>query len=80
MHAHCYNKICTLSDLSILEFNSHTHTHTQTHTHIHTHTHTEPYNESAGKGKQMTVGGSKPKTASQDGYFGKSFDRVMEVQ
>ena len=75
---------CTLLHVHCMTFpfwNSiHTHTHTHTLTHTHTHTHTEPYNESAGKGKQMTVGGSKPKTASQDGYFGKSFDRVMEVQ
>ncbi len=39
----------------------------------------EPYNESAGKGKQMMLGGTKSKTALQTGYFGKSFDRVMEV-
>ena len=51
----------------------------QNHAHSHAHTHTEPYNDSAGKGKQMMVGGTKSKTAFQTGYFGKSFDRVMEV-
>jgi len=33
----------------------------------------------AGKGKQMMVGGTKSKTAFQDGYFRKNFDRIMEV-
>ena len=40
---------------------------------------TEPYNSSAGKGKQMMIGGSKSKTAFVDGYFEKKFDRIMEV-
>lgn len=33
------------------------------------------FNASAGKGKQMMIGGTKSKTA---GYFGKTFDRIME--
>ena len=39
----------------------------------------EPYNDSAGKGKQMMIEGAKSKTALQIGYFGKTFDRIMEV-
>ena len=43
-------------------------------------THTlEPYIDSASKGKQMMIGGTKSKTANQDGYFEKKFDRIMEV-
>ena len=42
--------------------------------------HLEPYNSSAGKGKQMLIGGSKSKTAFVDGYFEKKFDRIMEVR
>lgn len=30
------------------------------------------------KGRQMMVGSTKSKTAYQTGYFGKTFDRVME--
>ena len=37
------------------------------------------FNESAMKGKQMLIGGTKAKTATQSGYFGKSFDRIQEV-
>ena len=40
---------------------------------------TEAFNATAGKGKQMMIGGTKSKTALQTGYFGKTFDRVMEV-
>ena len=42
-------------------------------------THTEPYG-TAGKGKQMLPGGAKGKSALQDGYFEKTFDRVMVVR
>ena len=38
----------------------------------------EPFNASAYKGRQMMVGSTKSKTAYQTGYFGKTFDRVME--
>ena len=38
----------------------------------------KPYNDSASKGKQMLIGGSKSKTAFVDGYFDKKFDRIME--
>ena len=41
--------------------------------------HAEPFNESASKDKQMLIEGAKSKTAFQDGYFSKKFDRVMEV-
>ena len=37
-----------------------------------------PFNLSAYKGRQMMVGSTKSKTAYQTGYFGKTFDRVME--
>ena len=40
---------------------------------------TEAFNDKAGEGKQMLVGGTKSKTAFQDGYFSATFDRVMEV-
>ena len=30
------------------------------------------------KGRQMMVGSTKSKTAYQTGYFGKTFDRIME--
>ena len=39
----------------------------------------EPFNESASKSKQFLMEGTKSKTAFQDGYFSKKFDRVMEV-
>lgn len=39
----------------------------------------EPFNASASKGKQMMLDGTKSKTAAQDGYFDKKFDRIMEV-
>ena len=38
----------------------------------------EAFNTGAYKGKQMTVSSTKSKTALQTGYFGKSFDRVMQ--
>lgn len=44
------------------------------------HLSSKPFNESAGKGQQMVVSGAKSKTASQDGYFGKTFDRIMESE
>ena len=37
-----------------------------------------PFNVSAYKGRQMMVGSTKSKTAYQTGYFGKTFDRIME--
>ena len=40
----------------------------------------EPYNSSAGEGKQMLIEGSKTRTAFMDGYFEKKFDRIMEVR
>ena len=48
--------------------------------HVYLSTLSEPYNSSAGKGKQMMIGGSKSKTAFTDGYFEKKFDRIMEVK
>ena len=39
----------------------------------------EAFNDSAAKGPQMMVGGTKSKAASQSGYFGTTFDRVLEV-
>ncbi|KAK3782140.1 hypothetical protein RRG08_032897 [Elysia crispata] len=36
------------------------------------------FNEPAGKGKQMLPGGSKDKSAKQDGYFAEKYGRVME--
>lgn len=38
----------------------------------------KPFRESADKGKQMMIGGTKTKSAVQAGYFGKTFDRVMQ--
>ena len=40
----------------------------------------KPFSESAGKGKQMTIGGVKTKSAiqGQSGYFGKTFDRILQ--
>jgi hypothetical protein len=38
----------------------------------------EPFYTPAYKGKQLTVSSTKSKTAYQTGYFGKTFDRVME--
>ncbi|XP_066303456.1 cilia-and flagella-associated protein 96-like isoform X2 [Branchiostoma lanceolatum] len=38
------------------------------------------FNDAAGKGKQMLPGGSKTRTARQDGYFDKAFNRVMEAE
>ncbi|XP_078579529.1 cilia-and flagella-associated protein 96-like [Branchiostoma floridae x Branchiostoma japonicum] len=38
------------------------------------------FNDAAGKGKQMLPGGSKTRTARQDGYFDKTFNRVMEAE
>ena len=40
---------------------------------------TEAFNESAAKGKQMVIGGTKSKTASQSGYFDATFNRILEV-
>ena len=31
------------------------------------------------KGKQMLIGGTKTKAATQSGYFGSSFDRIQQV-
>ncbi|XP_005090248.1 UPF0602 protein C4orf47 homolog isoform X2 [Aplysia californica] len=36
------------------------------------------FNDAAGKGKQMLPGGSKDKSARQDGYFSEKFNRVMD--
>jgi len=36
------------------------------------------FNEAAGKGKQMLPGGSKDRSAKQDGYFSEKFTRVMD--
>lgn len=36
------------------------------------------FNESAGKGKQMLPGGSKDRSAKQDGYFADKFNRIMD--
>ena len=36
------------------------------------------FNLAAHKGKQMLPGGSKVRTALQAGYFGKTFNRVLE--
>ena len=41
--------------------------------------HTEVFNESAAKGKQMVIGGTKSKTASQSGYFDATFSRILQV-
>eukprot|EP00731_Ephydatia_muelleri_P004029 Em0002g205a len=41
-------------------------------------TNSKPFNESASKGKQFITISTKPKTADMTGYFGKTFDRVME--
>ena len=38
----------------------------------------KPFSESAGKGKQMAVEGGKTKSGLQGGYFGKTFDRIMQ--
>ena len=40
---------------------------------------TEAFNESAAKGKQMVIGGTKTKTASQSGYFDATFNRILQV-
>ena len=39
----------------------------------------EAFNESAAKGKQMVIGGTKSKTASQSGYFDATFNRILQV-
>jgi hypothetical protein len=36
------------------------------------------FNESAAKGKQMVIGGTKSKTASQSGYFDATFNRILQ--
>ena len=41
---------------------------------------TEPFNESAGKSKQMLPGGSKTRSALQAGYFEEKFARVFESE
>jgi len=40
--------------------------------------HSGGFNEAAGKGKQMLPGGSKDRSAKQDGYFSEKFTRVMD--
>ena len=49
--------------------------------HLHVHIHfLEAFNESAAKGKQMVIGGTKSKTSSQSGYFDAAFSRILQVQ
>ncbi|CAB4010018.1 Hypothetical predicted protein [Paramuricea clavata] len=38
------------------------------------------FNEASHKGKQMLPGGSKTRSARQDGYFEKQFTRIMEAE
>lgn len=40
----------------------------------------EAFNESAAKGKQMVIGGTKSKASSQSGYFETTFNRVLQVK
>lgn len=49
------------------------------HVHVHVPLHVEAFNDSAGKGKQMVIGGTKSKASSQSGYFEATFKRVLTV-
>ena len=40
----------------------------------------EAFNESAAKGKQMVIGGTKSKASSQSGYFETNFSRILQVK
>ena len=40
----------------------------------------QAFNEASHKGKQMLPGGSKTRSARQDGYFEKQFTRIMEAE
>ena len=37
----------------------------------------KPFNANASKGKQMTIGGTKTKSALQSGYFNDKFNRYL---